>query len=102
MSGLKQGDKLLLPVEVFEIVEWATDARAVKVQTIGDDYFKLYPEDVEVLIPADRLTDLEAENSKLRSALKAIKHMLEVPNHRDITPEMIYRTASKALDGDAK
>jgi hypothetical protein len=51
---------------------------------------------------SDTIEDLEAENAKLRSALKAIKHMLEVPNHRDITPEMIYRTASKALDGDAK
>jgi len=51
---------------------------------------------------SDTIEDLEAENAKLKSALKAIKHMLEVPNHRDITPEMIYRTASKALDGDAK
>ena len=63
---------MLLPVEVFEIAEWAVDARAVKVRTLGDDYFKLYPEDVEVLIPANRLTDLEAENARLRAFLSKI------------------------------
>lgn len=63
---------MLLPVEVFEIAEWAVDARAVKVRTVGDDYFKLYPEDVEVLIPANRLTDLETENARLRGALELI------------------------------
>ena len=98
MSEMRRGDKVLLPVEVFESAEWAVDARAVKVRTTGDDYFKLYPEDVEVLIPANRLTDLETENANLRSALKVIRDMLDAPNHRDITPELIYRTAVRAIE----
>ena len=41
MDALKAGDKFLLPVEVFELVGWSGDAYAVRVQTVGDDYFKL-------------------------------------------------------------
>jgi hypothetical protein len=99
MIDLKQGDKFLLPVEI-EVD--TNDHGWTWVLTEGYRSQTLTSDEAKTLIPADRLTDLEAENAKLRSALKAIKHMLEVPNHRDITPEMIYRAASKALDGDAK
>ena len=46
--------------------------------------------------------DLDAENSKLRSALKVIRDMLGAPEHRDITPEAIYQIAVKAIDGEVK
>ena len=59
------------------LVGWPGDAHAVRVRTVGDDYFKLYPEDVDVLIPANRLTDLEAENARLREALEGAKDFIK-------------------------
>ena len=100
-NNLKVGDKFLLPVEVFDIVGFpGGDVHNVRVCTIGDDYFKLYDEDVAALIPASTLTDLQAENAKLKTALTSIKDMLEQPNHRDVLPEMIYQIAVKALGGE--
>lgn len=49
-----------------------------------------------------RLTEILAENSKLRSALKVIRDMLDAPEHRDITPEVIYQIAVDAIDGEVK
>lgn len=50
----------------------------------------------------ERLRDLAIENSKLRTALKAIRDMLDAPEHRDVTPEAIYQIAVKAIDGEVK
>jgi hypothetical protein len=49
-----------------------------------------------------RLTEILAENSKLRSALKVIRDMLDAPEHRDITPEAIYQIAVDAIDGEVE
>jgi hypothetical protein len=105
VSVLTQGDKFLLPVtfKAYMRSPSGTGNRHAWLSMDNGRILQAYAPEIHTLIPANRLTDLEAENAKLRSALKAIRDMLDSPDprrHRDITPEMIYRTAVKALDGD--
>jgi hypothetical protein len=104
-TDLKGGDKLLLPVTALELVGWpGGDAHAVMVQTVGDDYFKLYPEDVEVLIPANRLTDIEAENARLREALNFFvnddRFIVQVGGNPRAVEAMIKRVSDILNTGD--
>ena len=97
-NNLKPGDKFLLPVTFNE-----NDDGAFEFENEFGAYIWLRHEGVNTLIPASTLTDLQAENAKLRTALKVIRDMLDSPDprrHRDITPELIYRTAVKALGGE--
>jgi hypothetical protein len=68
-TDLKRGDKFLLPVEI----ELDTNDNGwTWVLTKGYRSQTLTSDEAKTLIPANRLTDLEAENARLREALDVI------------------------------
>ena len=94
-NNFKIGDKFLLPGSLIAGNWLSIPCKG------GSFQFKYNMFDMnEFAIPASTLTDLQAENARLKMALVSIRDMLEQPNHRDVLPEMIYQTAVKTLGGE--
>jgi len=71
MSDFKQGNNFLCPVTLdpkWRSAEFAPGTYA-HMALNGVRWVLVLPSEIETLIPADRLTDLETENARLREAL---------------------------------
>ena len=96
MRNIKPGDKFLLPASLIAY-DWVN---------IGPEggpcvQFKYNLMDLQnIAVTEGVILNPITEISRLRSALKVIRDMLDAPEHRDITPEAIYQIAVKAIDGD--
>ena len=101
MTDLQPGSRWLLPVTIDEIDDYAwaktsvTENAAICIQT----------NDFPSLIPADRITELEAEVARLRKLADDLINYFEV--YGDKMPEymhgeplkMITKSARKAIQG---
>ena len=94
-NNLKVGDKFLLPV-TFN----GNDDGAFEFENEFGAYIWLRHEGVNTLIPASTLTDLQAENAKLKTALASIRDMLAQPYRPGVTPQTVRYVAVTALGGN--
>lgn len=80
-NNLKLGSRWLLPVTIDEIdthYVWVmTDAKGTSPTVIEHEC-------VNTLIPASTLTDLQAENANLKTALTSIKDFLSSPDSVEV------------------
>ena len=68
-NNLNVGDKLLLPVTFNGYMGPKFNSLRSAWLDVGGRTFQVYPPDVTTLIPADRITELEAEVASLKYAL---------------------------------
>ena len=93
-NNLKPGDKFLLPVTFDDYslqYEEGHLPNGTAVLLIGGE--------ITGLIPASTLTDLQAENARLRTALTDIVTYVERSNPWDIEAGVTYGIAVEALAG---